>query len=302
MRTIRVGTRGSKLALTQTNQVIDLLRAAHPEMDFETVIIKTTGDIRSGVAFEAVGAKGMFVKEIEEALLAKDIDFAVHSLKDMPSELPAGLCLASTPARVDPRDALISNVGTLKELPEHAAVGTSSPRRRAQLKAFRRDLEVQELRGNLDTRLRKLDENQYDAIVLACAGLERLGLADRITERLPIEVSIPAPGQGSLALEARESDLATFEMLAVLNDPDTADCVACERAFQDRLNAGCTVPAGALATVLDHEFIRLSAIIAAPDGSEILRTEVDGQRSSSTDIGKMAALTLLERGGSRWLV
>jgi len=276
------------------------LRAAHPALNFETVVIKTTGDLQAGVAFEAVGTKGMFVKEIEEALLAGRIEFAVHSLKDMPSELPNGLLLASIPKREDPRDAMVSGGLTFGELPNGAKVGTSSPRRQAQIRAARPDLSLEPLRGNLDTRLRKLDEGHYDAIVLACAGLERLGFAGRITERLSIEISVPAPGQGALALEARDEDNETRSMLNVLNDTDTADCVSCERAFQKTLNAGCTVPAGAYARIADGE-IRLAAVIAAPDGTEVLKTDKTGIRTDAEYIGRVAAQELLDRGGRRWL-
>jgi hydroxymethylbilane synthase len=288
MKTIRVGTRGSKLALTQTHQIIDSLRAHYPDVAFEAVVIKTTGDMREGVPFRAVGVKGRFVKEIEEALLAEQVDFAVHSLKDMPGALPGGLCLAAIPAREDPRDALLSHGCRLAELPEGARVGTSSLRRQAQLRAHRPDLRLEELRGNLDTRLRKLDEGRYDAIVLACAGLERLGWAHRIVERLPIAVSVPAPGQGALALEARVGDENIRTLLTTLHDVGTADAVEAERSFQEALGAGCTVPLGAYAHIED-DCVHLIGMIATPDGSVVLHVEETGPRNAAGEVGRRAA-------------
>jgi hydroxymethylbilane synthase len=298
--TIRVGTRGSKLALTQTEQVVAALQAAHPDILFETRVIKTTGDQQSSVPFSEVGTKGMFVKEIEEALLAGEIDFAVHSLKDMPSELPAGLILACIPERADPRDALLSSGATLAELPEGASVGTGSLRRQAQIRAYRPDLEILELRGNLDTRIRKLDEGKYDAIILACAGLERMGWAERITERIPIEISIPAPGQGALALETREGDDRTIDLLRSLNHRETAIAIEAERGFQAALNAGCTVPAGAFAEVRGS-VVKVLAVTASVDGSRILRTNVEGNHSEARSLGESAAKKLLAEGADKLL-
>ena len=300
MRVIRVGTRGSKLALAQTAIVVRELTNAHPGLEVETVAIKTTGDARPDVPFAAVGTKGMFVKEIEEALLGGDIDFAVHSMKDIPGELSTGLALAATPRRLDPRDALISPFGKLASLPEGSRVGTSSLRRQAQLLMARPDIRVQELRGNLDTRLRKLDEGEYDAIVLACAGFERLGTADRIAERLPVEPFIPAPGQGVLALEIREKDDAIRTVLEPLNDAETSSAVEAERAFQAALGAGCTVPVGAHA-IVDGEEIRFIAMIAVPDGADSVRLESVGSIHSAAELGRGAAEELLQRGGQRLL-
>lgn len=292
MKAIRVGTRGSLLARAQTQQVIDALQAHHPGVVFQTVIITTTGDRRQSVPFTAVGTKGMFVKEIEEALLNNAIDLAVHSLKDMPGALPDGLVLAAVPPRADARDALLSDGRTLAELPPGARVGTSSLRRQALLRSLRPDLALEELRGNLDTRLRKLDDGRYDAILLACAGLERLGWAHRIVERLPPEVFVPAPGQGALALETRAEDAETRALLSAIHDPDTADCVAAERAFQSALNAGCTVPAGAHAW-LEGDTLRLSAFIASADGLHLRRAEIRGRRRDAVAIGARAASVLL---------
>ena len=300
MRPIRVGTRGSKLALAQTAMIVRDLGALYPGVSFDTVTIRTTGDARVNVPFAAVGTKGMFVKEIEEALLAGEIDFAVHSMKDMPGELTDGLSLAATPPRVDPRDALVSPHRHIGDVPEGGRVGTSSLRRRAQLTALRPDLQVEELRGNLDTRLRKLDEGQYDAILLACAGLERLGFTDRIRERLPVEQFVPAPGQGALALEIRSGDDKMRGLLSPLNDPSTADAVRAERAFQAALGAGCTFPVGAHA-LIDGSDIRFLAMMGGVNGMERLQLERRSPRSAAAELGRGAAMEILERGGSRML-
>lgn len=288
MNTIRIGTRGSQLAVTQTGQVVDTLKAHHPSVSFETIVIKTTGDLRQNVPFSTVGTKGMFVKEIEEALLSGAIDLAIHSLKDMPGELPDGLELAAVPKRKDPRDALLSKGPTLEELPHGAKVGTSSLRRQVLLRELRPDLQVEELRGNLDTRIRKLDEGQYDAIVLACAGLERMGWAHRITERLAPESYIPAPGQGALALETRTTDTTMEALLGPLHHPETESATRAERAFQAELNAGCSVPAGAYATV-QGDVLTLFAFLSASDGSLARRVTETGSIDQAAAIGMRAA-------------
>ena len=296
---LRVGTRGSLLARTQTESVLALLRAARPGLAVTTEIIQTTGDQRRDVPFAAVGTKGMFVKEIEDALLEGRIEVGVHSLKDMPGILPKGLTLAAYPAREDARDALISRDGaTLAELPQGATVGTSSARRQALLRAFRPDLHLVELRGNLDTRLRKLDEGQCDAIVLACAGLHRLGMDARITERIAPEICLPPPGQGALALETRRDDYETLALLAPLNDVDTIAAVTAERAFQAAIGGGCTVPVGAWAA-LHGDILILQAVIASPDGSQVVRHTETGTRDEAEQIGKNVARFLLEAGGAR---
>lgn len=299
--TLRVGTRGSLLAQTQTEWVVAQLRAANPDMQIGIEIIQTTGDLRRDIPFAQVGTKGMFVKEIEQALLDGTIDVGVHSLKDMPGELPPGLELGAVPVREDPLDALLSRSGlTLEELPQGAVVGTSSIRRQAQLRYLRPDLHLTELRGNLDTRLRKLDAGEYDAILLACAGLNRLGLAERITQRLAPEVCVPAVGQGALALETRAGEWQKMPGLASLHDADTAVAVLAERSFQAALNGGCTVPAGAFATVT-KESVTLQALIAAPDGSNMVRTSETTGRREAAELGRRVAERLLSQGGAAFL-
>jgi hydroxymethylbilane synthase len=293
VRILRVGTRGSLLARTQTGWVAERIQEANLGLRVELEIIQTTGDLRRDVPFADVGTKGMFVKEIEQALLDGVIDVGVHSLKDMPSELPDGLELACIPEREDPYDALLSRNGeTLATLPQGAVVGTSSLRRRAQLRHFRPDLQITELRGNLDTRLRKLDEGQYDAIVLACAGLRRLGLANRITEQIGLEICVPAAGQGALALETRRGDAETLVLLSPLHHPDTADAVAAERGFLAALGGGCTVPAGALSQHKGH-LLTLTAMLAEADGSRVWQWEETGKRSDAAEIGRVVAERLL---------
>ena len=297
----RIGTRGSLLARTQTDWVAARLRQARPELEITIHVIETTGDRNREVPFAAVGTKGMFVKEIEQALLDGAIDLGVHSLKDMPGELPEGLSLVGYPAREDPRDALISRHNqTLEHLPQGATVGTSSLRRQAMLKAFRPDLNLIELRGNLDTRLRKLDAGQYDAIVLACAGLHRLGLEGRITERISPELCVPAPGQGALALEARSEDFETLALVSALNDVDTIAAVTAERAFQIVLGAGCTVPVGAFASV-QGDRITLHAAIAAADGSRIVRQTESAPRDAAEGLGTTVGQAMLAAGGAELL-
>lgn len=293
MLTLRVGTRGSKLARVQTNQVILRLQEYHPDITFEEVIISTTGDTRQNVPFAEVGTKGMFVKELEEALLCKEVDFAVHSMKDLPGVLSDGLCIAATPRRADARDTLISRGATLTDLSSGATVGTGSARRQVQLLAQRNDLVFVELRGNLDTRLRHLDEGKFDAIILASAGMERLGYADRITCRLPVEICVPAPGQGALALEARSENKRVREILASINDEQTELATTAERAYQAKLNAGCTVPAGAYARIVGQA-IELIAMLAEPDGSRIRKITSTAPVSEAFTLGDSTAKRMLE--------
>jgi hydroxymethylbilane synthase len=267
---IVIGSRGSALALWQARHIAARLEALGAETRID--VIKTTGDKIQDVPLAKVGGKGLFTKEIEEALLAGDIDLAVHSLKDVPAEVPAGLTLAAIPEREEPRDALVAKI-PLAEFRVGARIGTSSLRRSSQLRALNRGFAIEMLRGNVDTRLRKLDEGQYDAIVLAAAGLRRLGWQDRIRELIPIEVMCPAVGQGALAIETRSDDGPVHQVVRRLDHAETRVAVEAERALLATLGGGCQVPVGALARVAGRE-IGMRAIVASPDGSRVLR---DGQ-------------------------
>ncbi len=292
---LRVGTRGSALARAQTGQVIARLKEQWPGLEVEMVVITTKGDLTLDTPLHQVGGKGLFVKEIEEALLAGEIDLAVHSAKDVPAELPAGLGLVAHPRRADPRDALISREGlALERLPRGARVGSSSLRRVFQLRHLRPDLQVEPLRGNVDTRLRRLEEGRFDAIVLAAAGLGRLGLADRVTEYLDPEVFIPAVGQGALALEARCDDARTRELAAAIDDEETALALAAERAFLAGIEGGCQVPAGAHARLMGDRLV-LSGFLASPDGAFFARDRVEGPsgREEAVRLGNALAERLL---------
>ena len=296
--TVKIGTRGSALALWQANHVKARLEAAEPGLQVELVLIKTKGDKILDVPLAKVGGKGLFVKEIEEALLRGDVDLAVHSMKDVPAELLPGLVLAGISAREDPADALVSRAGGLDELPQGAHVGTSSLRRVCQLKVRRPDLRVSALRGNVDTRLKKLDAGEYDAIILAAAGLKRLGHAARITERLTFAVSLPAIGQGALGLETRADDARTRGRVErVLHDADSAACVGAERAFLRRIGGGCQTPLAAHAR-LDGDELTLDALVGEPDGSTILREERRAPRAEAIALGTAVAETLLSRGAA----
>lgn len=303
MRTIIVGTRQSALALTQTNQTIERLRAlaeaAGMPCRFEVKKIVTRGDRILDVTLSKVGGKGLFVKEIEQALLDGEIDLAVHSLKDMPFELPAGLVFGAIPEREDPRDCLIGRTArSLEELPRGARVGTSSLRRSAQLQAARPDLVIESIRGNIDTRLRKLEEESFDAILLAAAGLHRMGWKERITAYLPSDLCVPAVGQGALAVECREEDAEVRSLLALLNDPLTARCVAAERKLLGLLNGGCQVPIGAYAQVPEgagpEAELTLTGMVAAADGTRVLKETATG--ADPDRVGTQVAQALLGRG------
>jgi hydroxymethylbilane synthase len=262
---IVIGSRGSQLALWQAKHIAGLLK-----VPTRLEIIKTTGDKIQDVPLSQVGGKGLFTKEIEEALLDGRIDLAVHSLKDMPSDLPAGLTLAAIPEREDPRDALIG-----APLEAGARIGTSSLRRTVQLKAMHRDLLIEALRGNIDTRLRKLDEGQYDTIILAAAGLRRLGWADRISELIPVDVMIPAVGQGALAIETRDDNGEAHQFARALEHETSRIAITAERAFLAVFGGGCQVPIGAHATI-DGSSIHLRAFVSNPDGSNVKRGEQTG--------------------------
>ncbi|MBZ5618520.1 MAG: hydroxymethylbilane synthase [Acidobacteriia bacterium] len=285
-----IASRGSQLALWQARWVERQLTATGHQCRIE--IIKTTGDKITDVPLAKVGTKGLFTKEIEEALLDGRADLAVHSLKDLPTELPEGLVLAAVPEREDPRDAVVGK--RLADLPPGAKVGTSSLRRAAQLRRLRPDLRVESVRGNLDTRLRKLDEGQYDAILLAAAGLKRLGWEERIAEVLPAEVMCSAVGQGALAIETLAGG-AGFQACAALDHAATHAAVIAERGVLGALGGGCQVPIGAHATVQDG-LLRMLAIVASPDGAEVVRAEAEGPVEEAESIGRKLGADLLERG------
>jgi len=296
MRKIIVGSRKSKLALTQTNWFIDQLKALGLPYEFEVKEIVTKGDVILDVTLSKVGGKGLFVKEIEHALLTKEIDMAVHSMKDMPAVLPEGLTIGCIPKRVDPRDAFISKNGeSFEELPEGAVIGTSSLRRSAQLLAARPDLQVKWIRGNIDTRLRKLKEEDYDAIILAAAGLKRMGWAgDVITGYLAEEVCVPAVGQGALSIECREDDADLLQLLSHLNDHVTARTVEAERVFLHKLEGGCQVPIAGYATLKEDDQIELTALVGSKDGTVLLKEVVVGEDAG--EVGERAADLLIEQG------
>lgn len=297
MRTVVVGTRGSTLALTQTRFVVERLKENWPETEFKIKTIKTRGD-------EGASPKeqNIFVKELEEALLRREIDIAVHSLKDLPTALPKELKLASVPKRVDPRDAFLGRTAKrLEDLPKGAVVGTSSVRRKAQLLAYRPDLVVRELRGNVDTRLKALGNGEFDAIILAAAGLIRLELRNRIDQFLDPGVMLPAPGQGALALEVRLGDDLAEELAYSLHDPLSFARVQAERAFLRGLGAGCLAPVGALAQVLEDGGLHLQGILLSEDGRSYIRAEIEGEVGEAEELGEELARDVLAQGGRELL-
>lgn len=293
---IRLGSRGSTLALWQAEHV----RAAverHTGRSVEITRIKTTGDVILDVPLSKVGGKGLFVKEIEEALLSNRVDLAVHSMKDVPTDLPAGLEISCITKREDPRDAFLSVThARFEDLPQGARVGTSSLRRQTQILGLRPDLSVGQLRGNLDSRIRKMEEGKYDAILLAAAGLRRLGWDGKIRQYLPVDVSIPAIGQGALGIEIRSDDGRTREAVAFLDDRETSLAVRAERGFLKRLEGGCQVPIAAHGTV-NGDTVSLSGLIGKPDGTRILRGCRGGSVSDPEGVGVVLAEELLSRGG-----
>ncbi|MCU0571935.1 MAG: hydroxymethylbilane synthase [Syntrophobacteraceae bacterium] len=295
-RVLRIGTRGSLLALTQSGFIQRRIEEAWPDVKVELTVIKTTGDKIQDVPLAKVGGKGLFVKEIEEALLAREVDLAVHSMKDVPAVLPGGLIIGVVPAREDPRDVLVTHKGSgLTDLPPAARVGSSSLRRAAQIRAHRPDILVENLRGNLDTRLRKLDDGMYDAIVLAAAGLHRMGWQDRITAYLEVEDFLPAVGQGALGLELREDDHEVRELLAPLHDQETSIAVQAERSFLETLEGGCQVPIGGHARAVGDR-LELTGLVASVDGSKIFRITRTAPRDEAVRLGIQVAGELLEAG------
>ena len=292
MPLLRIGTRGSQLALWQANHIADLLRERGHLVEIE--IIKTTGDKITDVALAKVGTKGMFTKEIEDALTENRVDLAVHSLKDLPTQLSPEFEIAAIPERQDSRDVFCSvHFNSIDQLPQKARVGTSSLRRQAQLKAIRPDLDIQPLRGNVDTRLRKLEDNEYDAIILAAAGLNRLGKLTLVKEIVSPEVMCPAAGQGALAIEIRSGDAATGGHLAFLDNLSARATTSCERALLSKLGGGCQVPIGAFAE-LRNQHIHLAAVVARPDGTKVLREFQEG--NDPIQLGEAVGESLLQKG------
>ena len=293
-----IGTRGSKLALWQANHVAACLRERYPNVVIELKNMVTTGDKILDVPLAKIGGKGLFTKELEVAMISGEIDLAVHSLKDMPTELPVGLLLAAVTERVDPGDALISpEYKTLDNLPVNAKVGTSSLRRKAQLLNARPDLTIVDLRGNLDTRLRKLTTEKLDAILLAVAGLRRLGWDEHITQVLPQNICLPAVGQGALAIEARQSDAETLAMLAFLNHEPTRQATLAERTFLAKAEGGCQIPIGVYGQFDHGGQLSLTAVIMSPDGKEAIRDAIAGNPAEAARLGDTLATRMLDNGG-----
>ncbi len=296
-----IGTRQSLLALWQSNHIASLLRKQYPDCQVTLKKIVTKGDRILDVPLAQIGGKGLFTKEIETELLDGTVDLAVHSLKDMPTVLPEGLCLTAITTRANVGDAFVSNkYASFSELPQGAVLGTSSLRRKAQLLAVRPDLKIVDLRGNVDTRLRKLDEGQMDAIILAAAGLERLGHADRIREIIPTTVCLPAVGQGALAIECRSDNKEVREMLAFLNDLPTKQTTDAERAFLGLIEGGCQVPIGVHAEV-ENDNVKIEAVIASLDGSKVLRNNITGPAVNAADLGRKLGQQMLAEGGEQIL-
>lgn len=300
MNRLRIGSRGSRLALWQAEHIRGRLWN-DCGVESETVIIKTSGDNFQSASVAEIGGKGIFIREIEDALLDGRVDIAVHSMKDVPTATPSGLCFPAVTKREDSRDCLVSRGGeTLGKLPHGARVGTSSLRRQSQLRYFRQDLHVAEMRGNVDTRLRKLETGEFDAIVVAKAGLDRLGLSDKIAEVIAPEIILSAVGQGALAIESRESDETLREMLAAFDDGETRAAVTSERALLAELEGGCQVPLGAWGRI-ENGALRLDARVLAADGSECVARHASGSVASAEEIGRGLARELLDAGADRLL-
>jgi len=315
---ITIGTRGSKLALWQAEWVKSELQKLYPDLVIELNKIKTTGDKILDVPLAKIGGKGLFVKEIEEALLKHDADIAVHSMKDVPTEFPEHLHLSVICKREDPRDAFLSRIQkskfkipTLKALPQGAILGTSSLRRSCQLLSIRPDIKIKQLRGNLDTRVRKLDEGQFEAIIVAAAGIKRLRLHKRITEILPVDISLPAIGQGAIGIECRIDDEFINSLIAPLNHPETSVCVKAERAFLKRLEGGCQVPIAAHAKIIQknknskfeirNSKLLLEGLVGSISGDRIIKGHIEGNTDEAESIGIQLAEDVLSRGAKEIL-
>jgi hydroxymethylbilane synthase len=301
MNLVRIATRKSALALWQANFVKAELEAAHPGLQVELVPMSTQGDKILDTPLAKIGGKGLFVKELETAMLEGRADIAVHSMKDVPVDFPEGLMLHTICQREDPRDAFVSNsYQQLADLPQGAVVGTSSLRRQCQIKAMRPDLQIKDLRGNVNTRLAKLDAGEFDAIILASAGLIRLGFEARIASFLDVGTSLPANGQGAVGIECRSDDLVVQQLLAPLEHQETRICVLAERAMNRKLQGGCQVPIGAFAVLQQNE-LWLRGLVGQLDGSEILRSEIKGEATQAEQLGTQLAEQLLALGADRIL-
>ena len=293
---IKIGTRGSRLALWQAEWVKARIEEARPDLPVHLQIIKTKGDKIQDVPLAKVGGKGLFVKEIEEALLSGEIDIAVHSMKDMPADIPAGLCIGAIPQREDAADVLISKENRrFIDLPQGAVVGTSSLRRASQLRHARKDIVIRSLRGNLDTRIGKLDTEEMDAIVVAAAGVHRLGFKDRITEYLDQTLMLPAVGQGALCIEIRQGDTFVSELMKPLSDPDTRKTVLGERAFLNRLGGGCQVPIAGYGRI-ENGMLFLTGLVASADGTVMIKESLSGPAHEPEKVGKALADLLADQG------
>jgi len=298
---IKIGTRGSKLALAQTNSVADELKKISPEIETEICVIKTSGDIMQDVSLLQIGGQGVFVKEVEEALLAGSIDLAVHSMKDVPGEVPEGLTFAAILKREDVRDVLVTRGGIkFEHLPKGAKIGTGSQRRGAQLRAFMPDLEIVGLRGNIDTRLKKIETENLTGVVLAAAGMKRLGYTDVITQYLPTEIMLPAVGQGALGVQARTEDERLLSLCAALNHGPTYTEVTAERSYLQALGGGCRLPIAAYG-LIEKGRLTLEGMLAAPDGSSWARDKVWGELDEAQEMGRKLAGMIMDKGGRELL-
>ena len=295
---IVIGTRASQLALWQANYVADRLRSQYEGLEVELLHITTKGDKILDAPLAKIGGKGLFTKELETAMLEGEVDLAVHSLKDMPTALPEGLAITAITKRLDCGDAVVSPLyKTLDNLPQGAKVGTSSLRRRSQLLSYRPDLDIRSLRGNVNTRLKKLEEEHFDAIILAVAGLKRLGFGNRITQIIPRDICLPAVGQGALAIETCADNTEINDMLHFLHDAPTADAAAAERAFLTRVEGGCQVPVGVYASVGSDDKLTVEAVIGSLDGRCLIRDKMTGARQDAAQLGVQLAEKLLNNGG-----
>jgi len=293
----KIGTRGSKLALTQTNFVVEKFKKVMPEAEIEICVIKTSGDIMQDVSLLKIGGQGVFVKELEEALLSCKIDLAVHSMKDVPGLTPEELMFAAILPREDVRDVLVSRNNIKMEfMPRGAKIGTGSQRRGAQIKAIIPDVNIVPLRGNIDTRLKKIETENLTGVILAAAGMKRMGLAERITQFLPVETMLPAVGQGALGLQIRRADVDLAKVCAGLNDAKTAAEVTAERSFLRALGGGCRLPIAALGK-LEGERLTLEGMLAAPNGSTMIRDKISGSKEEAEELGEKLANIILEKGG-----